>query len=213
MRVIDLTFKSPYENIEYDEKLLNLAEENDTGPILRFWESMGYFVCLGLLDKEENSIFKEACDKDHIPVVKRNSGGGTVVLGPGCLTYVLILPKEKQFIEVRKSYHHILSTVCNALQKIGYKAEIKGVFDITIENKKIGGSAQLRKKRYFLHHGTILYNFNINLISRYLKKPERKPKYRGNRSHKDFLFSLNYPSSSILKQRLTEEMLGSLFLS
>lgn len=211
MRVIDLTFKSPQENIEYDEKLLNLVEEKDTGPILRFWESICYFVCLGVLDKEENSIIQYACKKDQIPIIKRNSGGGTVLLGPGCLTYVLILSKEKQFIDVRKSYHHILSIICNALRKIGYKPEIKGIFDITIENKKIGGSAQLRKKRYFLHHGTLLYNFNINLIGRYLKEPERKPEYRGNRIHQEFLFSLNYPSSSILKQRITEEISDSLF--
>lgn len=204
MRVIDISFKSPLQNIQYDEELLNLAENSGVQPILRFWESDTYFVSLGCIDKEEDAIHKSACENDNVLVIKRSSGGGTVLLGPGCLVYALILPKERVFFDVRKSYHYILSIVCDSLRTLGYPAEIKDIFDIAVENRKISGNAQLRKRKYFLHHGTLLYNFNLDMVGKYLKEPQKQPSYRKNRSHKEFLYSLNVSSGQTLKKVLTE---------
>jgi len=62
--------------------------------------------------------------------------------------------------------------------------------DIAVDNKKISGNAQARKKKYFLHHGTFLYDFDIGKIPYYLKYPPKEPNYRKNRSHSDFLTNI-----------------------
>lgn len=205
MRVIETSFTSPWKNIAYDEELLSLAEENGSQTLLRFWEPKSYFVSLGVLDSPENSVYQDICRADHIPVLKRHSGGGTVLLGPGCLNYSVILPINKASRDVRKSYVQVLERICNCLVRFGYQAEIKDVSDITLGNRKISGNAQIRKRRYLLQHGTLLYNFDIDLVTRYLQEPRRKPAYRGSRTHREFLTSMSFPSSEPLKQEISRQ--------
>ena len=49
--------------------------------------------------------------------------------------------------------------------------------------RKICGNAQRWKRRAFLHHGTILYDFDLAKIERYLRLPARQPDYRAGRAH------------------------------
>ena len=55
------------------------------------------------------------------------------------------------------------------------------------DGRKFGGSAQRRLKSWFMVHCSILYDFPIERIDRYLKMPRRQPEYRAGRSHGDFL--------------------------
>ncbi|MCK5082116.1 MAG: hypothetical protein KAR31_04335, partial [Candidatus Omnitrophica bacterium] len=61
--------------------------------------------------------------------------------------------------------------------------------------KKISGNAQKRSKKFILHHGTILYDFDLERIKRYLKVPKDIPEYRQGRSHLDFV--TNVPLSAV----------------
>ena len=56
--------------------------------------------------------------------------------------------------------------------------------------KKFSGNAQRRGKHYILHHGTILYKFDLSLISRYLNMPQDIPEYRKGRPHTDFVTNI-----------------------
>jgi lipoate-protein ligase A len=69
---------------------------------------------------------------------------------------------------------------------------------------KISGNAQQRKRRYFLHHGTLLCGFDLEKIPKYLNSPERQPTYRQTRLHKDFLANLTSTSAE-LKALLVDE--------
>ena len=66
----------------------------------------------------------------------------------------------------------------------------EGISDLTLNGRKISGNAQQRKRRHFLHHGTLLCGMDLELVSRYLRSPEREPTYRGHRSHGDFVANL-----------------------
>ena len=52
---------------------------------------------------------------------------------------------------------------------------------------KFSGNSQQRKRRYFLHHGTLLCGCDISLMPKYLHPPERQPDYRQNRPHAEFV--------------------------
>src|SRR5262249_48217939 len=56
------------------------------------------------------------------------------------------------------------------------------------------GNAQQRKRSYMLHHGTLLHDFDVRHVARYLRVPLRQPAYRGGRTHQDFL--TNLPATS-----------------
>lgn len=72
---------------------------------LRFWESPVECVVVGNSSRIEQEVLIEVCDQARIPVVRRVSGGGTVLLGPGCLNFAFVLSLElrPELLDIRKS--------------------------------------------------------------------------------------------------------------
>src|SRR5512143_2555736 len=91
MNLCDLTLPTPEENLACDEVLLDLCESGAAQELLRFWEPAQYFVVVGYANKAATEADLGFCQQNNIPVLRRCSGGGTVLQGPGCLNYTLIL--------------------------------------------------------------------------------------------------------------------------
>src|SRR2546425_8598040 len=91
MTLLDLTLPTPAENLACDEALLDAAESGSGGEVLRFWESPEYFVVVGYANKVATEVNVAACEARGIRVLRRCSGGGTVLQGEGCLNYTVIL--------------------------------------------------------------------------------------------------------------------------
>ena len=190
----DISFPTPQENISFDEVLWHLAEKHERGEYLRFWESPQIFIVMGLIGRAEIDVHSSHAQEDNVPVLRRSSGGGTVVQGPGCLNYSLILSKQKrpELNDLRQSYAWISTKVIEALRQVGVEAFFRPASDLAtgLGEKKFSGNAQRRGKYYILHHGTILYNFDLSLISRYLNIPDGMPEYRKHRAHTDFVTNI-----------------------
>jgi lipoate---protein ligase len=206
MRHLDLTLPSPAENLACDEALLDWCESGDGAECLRFWESPEPFVVVGYANKVETEVNAAACDARKIPILRRCSGGGTVVQGPGCLNYTLVLkitkdgplhniPVANQFI-MRQNRAAIEST---AGQRPAIA--IRGHTDLAIGEKKFSGNSQRRRKHFLLFHGTFLLHFDLALISELLRMPSKEPDYRESRKHSDFLTNINV-SAEMLKAAL-----------
>ena len=91
MKTLDLSFSEPALNLACDEVLLDEVHSGNREPTLRFWESPSLFVVVGYGNDIERECHTQACEKLGIPILRRASGGGTVLQGPGCLNYSLIL--------------------------------------------------------------------------------------------------------------------------
>jgi lipoate-protein ligase A len=197
VRLLDQTLSSPEENLALDEALLMqlesaLDEEREPLPCetLRLWESPVPFVTLGAGSRARDEVDRELCHADGLPLLRRCSGGGTVVLGPGCLNFTLILSLElrPELRDVRASYDRLLGALAGSIALEGLGRA--GPSDLAYHGRKFSGNAQLRKRSSLLHHGTILYGFNLGLVDRYLPVPRLIPQYRRGRSHRDFLCNL-----------------------
>jgi lipoate-protein ligase A len=200
MRLLDLSLPSPEQNLALDEALLDVCEVDGADEILRFWEPTSYFVVAGYANataKEANLSF---CEANKIPVLRRFTGGGTVLQGPGCLNYSLILrignnaalqtiPGTNQFVLKR----HQLALM-EALQR---PVEMKGQTDLTIGDLKFSGNAQRRKKSHLIFHGTLLLAFDLEMIGKTLPMPSKEPDYRQHRTHRDFLMNLGVSAEQI----------------
>ncbi len=206
MLLKDFSFVSPEDNILYDEVLLQLAEAGESDEILRFWESPSYFIVLGRTGKEKDDLKIEEIINDRIPVLRRFSGGGTVVQGQGCLNFTLILSKEKtpDIADLHKSYVYILQKIVSALKNLDKECVVLPVSDIALVNghRKVSGNAQKRGRNFILHHGTLLYDFDLNKIDRFLKMPKDIPSYRSQRGHLDFVANLHISSDAIKRNIL-----------
>ncbi len=194
MQLRDISFATPRENIAYDEVLFHMAEKQGGGEFLRFWESPKVFIVLGKISREDEDVDSARARQDEVPVLRRSSGGGTVVQGPGCLNFTLVLSKHRSphIGDLRRSYAWISAKIIEALELDGVKAFFKPLSDLAAGpgEKKFSGNAQRRGKNYILHHGTLLYDFDLSLISRYLKMPRQMPEYRQMRSHLDFVANI-----------------------
>ena len=201
MILFDITYDSPQENILFDEALLLLAERNEIGESLRFWESPTPFIVLGRISKEQDDLIIDKVKEDAIAVLRRASGGGTVVQGKGCLNYSVVLNKENnpQLNDLKQSYAYILEKVVHALASLGVKAQYLPISDIALcdSNKKFSGNAQKRARQFILHHGTILYDFDLSLISQYLAMPKDMPEYRQQRTHDNFVTNISCSLNSL----------------
>ncbi len=204
MKYIDLSFQTPQENLACDEALLECAEESSKGEVLRFWESNYYFVVLGYSRKFHLEVNQEACRKHNIAVLRRPSGGGTVLQGPGCLNYSLVLNLEngRPLKTITETNKYILNQHKKSLEPVlGKSISVCGISDLVLGNLKFSGNAQRRKKSFVLFHGTFLLDFKIPFIEEILTIPEAQPEYRKNRKHHDFLTNLNAQRETI-KQAL-----------
>jgi lipoate-protein ligase A len=206
MRVLDLTLPAAAENLALDEALLLEAEAGRGGEALRLWEWPRAAVVLGAGCALADDVDEAACRADALPVLRRASGGGTVLLGAGCLCYSLVLAYERgpALREITPSYAYVLGRVRRALADLLPGVEQAGTSDLMEGGLKFSGNAQQRKRHHLLHHGTLLYDFDLSLIGRYLRMPARQPEYRGRREHAAFVRNLP-ASADALKRRLREE--------
>ena len=197
----DISFDDPAENILFDEILLNQAEKNQKAEVLRFWESPILFVVLGRICRLHEDVKLAQAEKDNVAILRRSSGGGTVLQGPGCLNYSLILSKDKNpsLRDLRHSYEVILGQIVKALASRGIESIFLPISDIALKNNqmKFSVNAQKRGKNFILHHGTILYNFDLKAIGQYLQMPTSIPEYRRGRSHDQFVTNLNLSKKEI----------------
>lgn len=213
MNLLDVTLPSPGENLALDEALLDAAETGASAEVLRFWESPTPFVVVGYANKIASEVNVAACEAKKIPILRRCSGGGTVVQGPGCLNYAVILritetgptrsiSAANQFVMERNRRALASVTSDHAPQTSGFR--VLGHTDLALGNLKFSGNAQRRRKNFLLFHGTLLLNFHLPLISELLNMPSLQPDYRASREHGEFITNLNLPSET-LKQALIKE--------
>ncbi|MBV9467752.1 MAG: lipoate--protein ligase family protein [Abitibacteriaceae bacterium] len=200
MQFLDLTLASPYHDRACDEALLEMCEVGYEQEILRFWEPQEYFVVLGYTNKIREDVNLSACQTRHIPILRRTSGGGTVLQGRGCLNYSLILKIEStsSLTGISETNAFIMQRHRQALDELlGQPVSIQGITDLTLKNLKFSGNAQRRRRRFLLFHGTFLLDFDLDLVEQLLLLPARQPEYRAERTHHDFLTNLHIPAATI----------------
>lgn len=207
VKFLDYSLRTPEENLACDEALLDQCEHGTEPEILRFWEPDRYFVVLGYACRISDDIRLNSCVQNNIPILRRLSGGGTILQGPGCLNYSLILHTDYSpaLATITGTNRFILDRIRTGIGKLlGREVAIQGHTDLTLGNLKFAGNSQRRRRRSLLFHGSFLLNMDLSMIEQVLTVPLKRPVYRGDRTHLNFLTNLNIPAEEI-KNALREE--------
>jgi lipoate---protein ligase len=205
MRYLDLTLADAADNLALDEALLLQAESGDSGEVLRVWEYPHPVVVLGSGCRVGEDVHEANCAADGVPILRRSSGGGTVLWGRGCLLFSVVLNYERspRLHEIGSSYTYILEQVIAAVCDVVPGVVQAGISDLAVKGRKCSGNAQQRKRAHVLHHGTLLYDFDLAQVGHYLRLPPRQPEYRAQRDHTAFLCNLPLTGDE-LKRRLRD---------
>ncbi len=209
-----------------DEALLEEAEAA-AGPTetLRFWEPAQYMAVVGRSSRVDAEVYQDVCRELGIPILRRISGGAAILAGPGCLMYSLVLGYENRpkLRTINSAHSFVLGKMADALNSIlpspgterslvgrgtqrvpgGEGVHFCGTSDLAIGHKKFSGNSMRCRKRHFLYHGTILYDFPLEKISRCLKNPPRMPEYRNGRDHNSFITNLPVPRDEIKRAMIS----------
>jgi len=200
MKVLDLTLSSPELNLALDEALLDGAE-NSPKPteVLRLWESPTQMVVMGRASKVAEEVDVNECRHAGIPILRRCSGGTSIVAGPGCLMYAVVLDYElhPELRIVEQAHRFVMERMQLALSMLDPRVEYRGSCDLAIEERKISGNSLRCKRRHLLYHGTVLYDFPLEIIEHLLGTPPRQSAYRAGRNHSAFVTNLPHPVSKI----------------
>jgi lipoate-protein ligase A len=193
VKLLELTLPSPEENIALDEALLDEAEAaGQPTELLRLWEPTTPLVVIGRSSRLADEVNVPACQARGIPILRRSSGGAAIVTGPGCLMYAVVLSYElrPELQSLDRAHEFVLGTLLNGLRQIATTAQRRGTSDLAIGERKFSGNSVRCKRRHLLYHGTLLYDFPLDLISTCLLVAPRQPEYREGREHGDFVGNL-----------------------
>ncbi|HJN08826.1 MAG TPA: lipoate--protein ligase family protein [Pirellulaceae bacterium] len=193
MKLLELTLETPEENLALDEALLEVAEAGkEPGEVLRLWESPGHVVVLGRSSNAQAEVNLDACRRRGIPVLRRASGGATVLIGPGCLMYAVVLSYERrpQLRMIEMAHQFVLERLRRAIEPQVPEITSSGTSDLTMNLQKFSGNSLRCRQRHLLYHGTIVYDFCMAMMSECLAAPARQPDYRNGRTHQDFVANI-----------------------
>jgi lipoate-protein ligase A len=196
LTLLDLTLSNAAENLALEEALLDEAERGiGSGSVLRLWEPATPSVVIGRSSRVNEEVRVAECRARGIPILRRCSGGAAIVTGPGCLMYAVILPyAEHPALRILEQAHRfVLGIMARAVsQAIGGLEPIvqSGTSDLAIAHRKFSGNSLRCKRDHLLYHGTILYDFPLDLVTACLGTPPRQPDYRAHREHAAFVTNI-----------------------
>jgi lipoate-protein ligase A len=209
-----VTLGTVEENLALDEALLELAHEGlATTTCVRTWMAAEPTIVLGSSSRVDEEIDLAACEAAGVRVVRRPSGGATVVLGPGCLMWSVVAAHPEGVPPIEAIHAAMLEPLAAAINDVfleadrgdGRRVARRGTSDLAVrtgsgtEERKVSGNALRVRRHGVLYHGTLLDSFDLGLVERVLMHPPREPDYRSRRSHGDFLANLGLGRERIVR--------------
>lgn len=173
--------QAPQRNMALDEVLTMRVGRGERPPTLRIWGWSGPCVVLGRFQSVRNEVDEAAAAREGVEIVRRISGGGAMFIEPqGAITYSIYAPEAiVQGMSFPESYVFFDSWVIEALRSLGVDAWYVPLNDITSSGGKIGGAAQARRGGAVLHHTTMAYQMNVDLMLRVLRIGKEKISDKG----------------------------------
>ena len=192
-------------NVAADEALLTACEQNllGVGSALRVWRQNSWAVVLGASGKAAQEVYAERCHQAGVPIARRSSGGGTVLLGPGTLCVSWVRPLADFAVAergVRELQVAMLEELASVFRMDRPALDVIAAGDWALDGRKCAGSAQRRQKTHVLVHMSLLNQTDLNMISRLLPPPPRMPDYRAERTHDQFLTNFDLPPNRFIER-------------
>jgi lipoate-protein ligase A len=138
-----------------------------------------------IIGKHQNTIEEINADfvkTNNISVVRRLSGGGAVYHDLGNLNFTFITSKNPETSSTPFDFAAFCAPITQALAAMGVRADISGRNDMTINGKKFSGNAQYRRGGRVMHHGTLLFDSDLDIVAQALNVPPDKIESKGVKS-------------------------------
>jgi len=180
-RLLKLKTNNAFMNMAIDEAILRARIAGKVPNTLRFFRWQPSAVSIGRFQQAQKEVLVENCHKHGIDIVRRISGGGAVYHDyDGEITYSVTVATEDLGTEdVFAAYNLICNGLIEAIKILGINADFnpgnpKNCPNISVNGKKISGSAQSHKSAVLLQHGTLLVDVDLKKMFTFLNVPWAK---------------------------------------
>ena len=157
MLIVDRLQINPYFNIAAEEYLLKTLHDD----CFMLWQNEPSVI----VGKHQNTLAEinyTLVRQLNIPVIRRISGGGTVYHDAGNLNFTFI---KKGLVGKMVDFSQFIQPIIQILKRIGIDARHDGKNDIRVGGRKISGNAEHIHRDRVLHHGTLLFNSDLQVLN------------------------------------------------
>ena len=161
-------------NIALEEYLI--TQTDDSSEWFLLWQNRPA-VIVGRYQNTAEEVNATIIQENQIEVVRRMSGGGAVYHDLGNLNFTLIVTSSADH-----SFSRFAQPVLKALHKLGVEAQLSGRNDLTVAGRKFSGNAQYIGKKRLLHHGTLLFDTDLDIMQAVLNVDASKMASKGVKS-------------------------------
>ncbi len=188
MKFLVLSTTNPYYNLAVEEYLFNTASDC----VFMLWQN-DKTVVIGKNQNAYAEVDRKVLEQNGVKLARRITGGGAVYHDLGNVNYSYINPNaENNGID----FEYFTKPIINALKTLGVDVKLSGRNDLeTLDGLKISGSAQHRVGNRVLHHGTLLFNSDLNFMSKVLTPDREKLKSKAVKSVKKRVCNVSELSS------------------
>jgi len=145
-----------------EEFFMRFKKSDD--PVYMLWQTNST-VMLGNNQVLSAEVDIDFANRNNIKVVRRSSGGGAIYTDSGTVLYTMIQPISK---EAKVHMNEVAKIITDALSKLGVSAKREGRNDILVDGKKISGLAQYSIGSLICTHGSLLYDTDLDTLTKVL---------------------------------------------
>jgi lipoate-protein ligase A len=154
------------------------------------------YVCIGYFQDVEQEVDVSFCRENHIPIFRREVGGGATYLDGEQLFFQLIIHRDNPMLPAGKIafYRKFLQAPIEAYRALGVPAEYREVNDIVANQRKVSGCGAGEIGDYYVLVGNLIVDFDYKMMSRVLKVPDEK--------FRDKIYKTIYENLSTVKREI-----------
>lgn len=230
-RLIKTKTNDGFYNMAIDEAIMRNHQEKKVPPTIRFYSWNPAALSLGYFQNLEKEIDQEACQNAGIDIVRRLTGG-RAILHDKELTYSITIREDYNLLSnsIVTSYKEISQGLVNGLNLLEIPAELKPMergkkspkgnsaacfdapswYEVILENKKLIGSAQTRKKGTILQHGSLPYEIDPKKTFKLFNYSNEKQRKRARRIFSAKSTSLRAAGFNVDEEELQQALIKGL---
>ncbi|MCL2491470.1 MAG: lipoate--protein ligase [Coriobacteriia bacterium] len=165
MIYIENPHTDPVHNLALEEFMVTCDDRD----IVMLWQN-DPAVIVGRNQHTENQVDRAFAEEHSIAVIRRLSGGGAVYHDLGNLNFTIIARDATRY---KNDFSFFTRPIIEVLNSYGVDARFSGRNDLTVQGKKFSGNAQYNHGNTVLHHGTLLWDSDLEVLAGVLRPKKR----------------------------------------